>query len=191
MSIRPLSAAFVAALFALSFAPVRADDAPATDAPTAAPTDNGTTASPAADAATAEPAAPVPETVKAPERATTSKKSPTRIQRAESFVAPANWEFDGYVSGGTDQESKSMFSLNELVYVNVGTQQGFNTGDKVKFYKRGQKVRDPQTGRVLGYEVRRAASGEVTNHVDNGTCSVRILKSNEDLEIGDLVKKED
>jgi hypothetical protein len=196
MSNRPLSAAFVATLFALTFSSVRADDAPAADAAApAATTDNAAPEPTTADVAPADAApvdaAPAPEAVRAPEKSTTASKKGVRIERAESFVAPANWEFDGYVAGGTDQESKSMFYLNDLVYLNVGTQQGFNTGDRVKFYKRGQRVRDPQSGKMLGYEVRRTASGQVTDHSDGGTCAVRILKANEAVEIGDLVRKDD
>lgn len=114
-----------------------------------------------------------------------------RVEKADAFIAPPDWEFDGFVSGGQDQEVRSLYYLNDLIYLNVGTQHGFNTGDRVSVYKRGERVRDPQTGRFLGYEVRRAAASQVTDKVGENTCSVRILQANEAVEIGDLVRRDD
>jgi len=61
----------------------------------------------------------------------------------------------------------------------------------VSIFKRGQRIRDPQTGRFLGYEVRRAATSQITDKIDGKNCSVRILQANEAVEIGDLVRRED
>ena len=113
------------------------------------------------------------------------------MEHADAFIAPPDWEFDGFVAGGQDQEVRGMFYLNDLIYLNVGTDQGFATGDRISIYKRGQRVRDPQTGRFLGYEVRRAATSQVTDHIDAKNCSVRILQANEAVEVGDLVRRED
>ncbi len=114
-----------------------------------------------------------------------------KIERADSFVATADWEFDGFVAGGQDQASKSLFYLTDLVYLNIGSDHGLQPGEKINIFKRGNRVRDPQTGRVLGYEVRRAALSEVTDKVDEKQCSARIIATFEGVEIGDLVRRVD
>jgi hypothetical protein len=127
----------------------------------------------------------------APKPAAPTKGSTRRLEKADAFIAPPDWEFDGFVAGGQDQEIRSLYYLNDLVYLNVGTVQGFNTGDRVSIYKRGERVRDPQNGKFLGYEVRRAATSQVTDKVDGNNCSVRILQANEAVEVGDLVRRDD
>lgn len=118
------------------------------------------------------------------------KAAPKRIDRADAFVAGPDWEFDGFVSGGQDSSVRSMFYLNDLIYLNIGSQQGIGIGDKVGIYKRGDKVRDPQTGKFIGYEVRRAAIAKATDRVEEETCAVRISNTYEAVELGDLVRRE-
>ena len=195
MSYRSLFAALMAALFTASFVPARADSDAAAPEVQAAPTTE--TAADAIEAVSPEPpqaaAEPEPKVVSEPEAPVKAvpKKAKGRLEKADSFLADADWEFDGFVAGGKDQEVRSMFYLNDLVYLNVGTEQGFTTGNRVLFYKRGQKVKDPQSGKLLGYEIRRTAVGQVTDHVAGRTCSVRILSANEAVEIGDLVRRND
>jgi hypothetical protein len=110
---------------------------------------------------------------------------------AEAFVVGPDWEFDGFVAGGQDQHIKSMFAVNDLVYLNVGSSQGFRPGERVGIYRRGEKIHDPQNNRTLGFEVRKIAVSEVSDRIENSNCSVRIVKSYEAVEIGDLVRKED
>lgn len=113
-----------------------------------------------------------------------------RVERADSFVAGTDWEFDGFVAGGQDEGVKSMFYQGDLIYLNIGSQQGLNIGDRVALYKRGNKVKDPQSGRLMGFEVRRAGYAVVTDRLDTTNCSVRMAKSFEAVEIGDLAKRE-
>ncbi len=113
-----------------------------------------------------------------------------RIERADSFVAGTDWEFDGFVAGGQDEAMKSMFYQGDLIYLNIGSQQGLNSGDRVAIYKRGNKIKDPQTGKFMGFEVRRAAYAVVTDRIDENTCSVRVERSFEAIELKDLAKRE-
>jgi hypothetical protein len=152
------------------------------------------TAKAASDEAMMEEVSTPKESVKyeeeEPVKATPTKKPAQRIERANAFIAGADWEFDGFVSGGYDQEVRTMFYQNDLVYLNIGSQQGINTGDRITIYKRGEKIRDPQSGRFIGYEVRKAAVAKATDKVGDETSSVRILQSNEAVEIGDLIRRE-
>lgn len=136
----------------------------------------------------AQPAAGSAQQMRA---AIAAKSKARRVEKADAFIAPPDWEFDGFVAGGQDQEVRSLYYLNDLVYLNVGTDHGFNSGDRISIYKRGNRVRDPQNGKFLGYEVRRAATSQVTDRIDNGNCSVRILQANEAVEVGDLVRRAD
>ena len=113
----------------------------------------------------------------------------TGFDRADAFVAGPEWEFDGFVSGAQNQNVRSMFFLNDLLYLNIGSDQGVTAGEKIGIYKRGGKVRDPQNGRFLGYEVRRVAVAKVTDRIGRDTCSVRISNTYEDVEIGDLIRR--
>lgn len=131
------------------------------------------------------------ETLAEPQSSKRPKHSPLRgVSRADGFIAKADWEFDGFVAGGQDQAVRSMFYLNDLIYLNIGSDQGVEPGSRIVIYKRGNRVRDPQTGRSMGYEVRRAAISRATDQVDDKTCSVRILNTYEAVEIGDLVRRE-
>lgn len=121
----------------------------------------------------------------------TASNAKKRVDRAQAFVAGADWEFDGFVAGGQDSNVRSMFYMGDLIYLNIGSQQGVGAGDRVGIYKRGEKVRDPQTGRFLGYEVRRAAIARATDKVEDEAASVRITMTYEPVEIGDLVRREE
>lgn len=125
---------------------------------------------------------------KTEEKAATPKKGK---YQAEAFVVGPDWEFDGFVAGGQDQNIKSMFVVNDLVYLNVGRSHGFQSGDRIGIYRRGDKIRDPQSARLLGYEVRKIAVSEVSDRIEESNCSARIFKSYEAVEIGDLVRRED
>ena len=110
---------------------------------------------------------------------------------AEAFVAGSDWEFDGFVAGGQDARIKTMFILGDLIYLNIGHEQGIEPGNRISVYRRGDQVRDPQTGKLIGYEVRRGAIAKVTDKVEGEFSVARIIKTYEGIEIGDLVRKND
>lgn len=83
-----------------------------------------------------------------------------------------------------------MFVTNDLLYLNVGKVQEIRAGDRVGIYKRGARIKDPQTGKFIGYEVRRIAISEITDKVDEETCSARVIRTNDGIEIGDLVRRD-
>ncbi|MCB4756809.1 MAG: hypothetical protein LHV69_07230 [Elusimicrobia bacterium] len=119
-----------------------------------------------------------------------AKKSKKKIlSGSEGFVAGPGWEFEGFVSGGQDQNIKSMFVVNDLIYLNIGRVQGLESGHRVDIYKRGGRIRDPQSGRFIGYEVRHIGVAEITDQIDDETASARVIKTHEGIEIGDLVRK--
>src|SRR5688572_21198533 len=65
-------------------------------------------------------------------KAAPSAPAGARIKRrAEAFIAGAEWEFDGFIAGGQDQNVKSMFATNDLVYLNIGSEQGLKPGERL------------------------------------------------------------
>lgn len=122
--------------------------------------------------------------------APTKARIEKRVRRAEAFIAGSEWEFDGFIAGGQDQQVKSMFATNDLVYLNIGSEQGLAAGERLGVYRRGEKIKDPQSGKALGYEVRKLGIIEVTDRLDGQTCSARVIQAYEAAEIGDLVRKE-
>ncbi len=130
-------------------------------------------------------AAPVAE-----EAAPVKKSSKKIMSGSDGFIAGPDWEFDGFVAGGQGQEIRSLFITNDLLYLNVGKAQEIQPGDRVGIYKRGSRIKDPQTGRFIGYEVRRIAISEITDKVDEETCSARVIRTNDGIEIGDLVRRD-
>lgn len=123
----------------------------------------------------------------APKSGTPKKKI---LTGTDGFLAGADWEFDGFVAGGQGQEIRSMFVTNDLLYLNVGYAQGVEPGDRVGIYRRGDRIRDPQSGKFIGYEVRKIAVSEITDKVDDETCSARVIRTSDGIEIGDLVRRE-
>ena len=123
-------------------------------------------------------------------QSTKSVRPAKRTDRADAFLAGPDWPFDGFVAGGQDSNVRSMFYLNDLVYINIGAQHGIGVGDKLGIYKRGDRVRDPQTGKFIGYEVRRAAIARASDRVEDEVAAVRITSTYEAVEIGDLVRRE-
>jgi hypothetical protein len=161
------------------------------DAPRSAPNDNAEEAlmeTPNSEAATkTEGMQPAEETPAAPQPKKTGKKI---LSGSDGFIAGPDWEFDGFVAGGQGQEVRSMYVTNDLLYLNVGFAQGIQSGDRIGIYRRGDRIRDPQTGRFIGYEVRRIGVSEITDKIDDETCSARVMRANDGIEVGDLVRRE-
>lgn len=116
------------------------------------------------------------------------KRNKKILSGNESFIAGPDWEFDGFVVGGQGQEVRSMFVVNDLIYLNVGYSQGFEPGDRIGVFQRGSRIRDPQSGRFLGFEVQQIGTAEITNKIEDETCSVRVVNSNTGIEVGDFLQ---
>jgi len=183
-------------MFSMLNAAIRSADSKST--PSSESVNQADTASPGSDATSTAATSAADDTV--PSEAMQPAKSASHLSaatgeavdqsnRADAFIAGPDWEFDGFVSGGQDSKVRSMFYLNDLLYLNIGSKQGIASGEKLEVYKRGDKIYDPQTGRFIGYEVRRAAVVRATDHVEDDTSAVRIIRTHEPVEIGDLVRR--
>ena len=108
----------------------------------------------------------------------------------DAALAGAGWKYDAMIVAAKDQESKSMFSSRDTVYLNEGTEGGLTPGVQCIIYRSGDEAKDPETGKSMGSELRRVGTMEITEDVSSHHASGLILDSTEPIEIGDVVKKE-
>lgn len=121
------------------------------------------------------------ETAEAPTAA-----SGGRVFSGDSFVAPRDWEFDGFITSERDQ--KLMISAGDTVYLDLGSQQAVKRDTRCLVYRKGRRVYHPTNGEFLGYVVRKVALVEVTNEVTDQASAAEVLVSYEPVAVGDLVR---
>ena len=100
------------------------------------------------------------------------------------------WKYDAMIVAAKDQEEKTMFSSNDVVYLNEGTEGGLTPGVRCVIYRPGDEEKDPETGKSMGSEVKRVGTLEITEDASQHHASGLILNSTEPIDVGDLVKKE-
>ncbi len=101
-----------------------------------------------------------------------------------------NWKFDAVIVSGKDQQDKSIFSSQDIVYLNAGTSKGLAPGVRCGVYREGEKMDDPETGKTLGHEMKRMGTLEITQDASARHSSGVILDSVDTIQVGDLVRKE-
>lgn len=74
----------------------------------------------------------------------------------------------------------------DQVYINRGFEDGVQAGDRFEVYRRGEELRDPQTGELLGYSDRRVGAVRV-GFVKSAHLSVADVVRGE-VETGDEVR---
>ena len=105
--------------------------------------------------------------------------------QAESFVVPLDWEGDGFITG--EKDKKLLISAGDTVYINIGSSK-VKQGTNCMVYRLVGKVRDHETRKVIGYEVRRIAKLVLTSGIGENTSTAKVTVSYEPVEIGDTVK---
>jgi len=80
------------------------------------------------------------------------------------------------------------FGADGTVYVNRGNDGGLFTGEKLKAYRAGQPIKDPDTGVVLGVE--ETFVGEIVLSEVEDARSKGTLVSSGDLQPGDILKRD-
>lgn len=126
--------------------------------------------------ATPSPAAPTDKK--------TDSEGGTASTRNDAFIAPRDWQSDGFVVG--DKESKTMISAGDMVFINVGIDR-VKPGVRCTVYRRLGKARDPETRDFIGYKMRRIGIVEITDA--NETASTgRVILSSDPIQVGDSIR---
>jgi ribosomal protein L24 len=106
-------------------------------------------------------------------------------RETESMIVSKDWSVDGKIVG--DKEKKLIISAGDTVYVNIGSDK-INKGDVCSVFRKISKIKDPDSGKFLGVEVRRIGKIEITDTSTSKSSSAKVLISYEPINIGDDVK---
>jgi LysM repeat protein len=132
-----------------------------------------------------EPEEPTPEELvpPAPVKKVTGKARDA--YKTGTFLTDKEWEGSGRIVG--DQDHKLLLAQGDIVYLNIGAANGVKSKMRGTIYRRGRKVRDPETGDSLGYSINRLGGIEITQEVTDNTATAVIMTSENPIRIGDFV----
>jgi len=74
------------------------------------------------------------------------------------------------------------------VYINLGSKDAIEVGDKLTVYTQGKEITDPETGSLLGYEDDKIGFVEVIDVMSPSLSKAKILEGAENIKRGDAVK---
>lgn len=103
----------------------------------------------------------------------------------KSFIGSGNWKGDGAIV-----ESKTVkldLSAGDFVYTNLGSYD-VKEGTVCDIFHKGNEVTDPDTGKLLGYEIRHVGTLQIVGGVGVNTSLAKITSSTEAVQIGDELK---
>jgi LysM repeat protein len=160
----------------------------AAEAPAETPVEAPALAPVAAEASPAE----APAEVAPPAPPAAAKKFAPRYVATElgndNFIVDENWEADGYVL--RDEDKKLMIAQDDVVYLNVGASNGAKPYARGGIYRRGGKIKDPDSHQSLGYIMRRIGTFQLTQNVGDASSTAVVTSSKEPIHQGDIVRLE-
>jgi hypothetical protein len=132
-------------------------------------------------------AEPEPEAEAAPVRAS-AKKSASVLPSVDgrTFIVDEKWRGDGRIAG--DLNKRIMISQNDIIYVDIGASDGVRPGARADVVRRGRRIRNPESGRQMGYSVRRVGVIEFTSEVGDDNSTAVVINSDEPMKVGDIVQ---
>ena len=105
--------------------------------------------------------------------------------RDKSFIGPKNWVGDGDIVESKDE--KQNLSRGDLVYTSLGY-DAVKEGAICDIYRKGSKITDPGTGKLVGYEIRYIGAIQIIGKAGINSSLARIIASNEAVLVGDELK---
>lgn len=115
----------------------------------------------------------------------TKKSNVKKYYLAKSLIVPQDWAADGSIIG--DPDKKLLISEGDSVYVNLGSDK-VKPGSKCEIFRILRKIKDPKERIVLGYEVMKMGTLEMTGDVGEKASTAKIVTSNDPVQVGDVVK---
>jgi len=104
----------------------------------------------------------------------------------QGFIAPGEWEHMGTVI--SSDPSKILLGEGDIVYVNVGTQNGVQQGDKFTVFKSSKEVFHPVSGNKVGYKVAILGEIEITEILGKTKSAAKITSSYREITRGDRIR---
>jgi hypothetical protein len=135
----------------------------------------------------AEEAAPIVEEKKILTVGSVKEKHSRAGSRAGTFVAPLYWQPDGFISGV--KEEKMMISEGDFVYINIDSSK-IGPGTDAVIYRKVDKVIDPDTKKVTGYEMRRIGKVRFSKEIGETVSPALVISSEEPVQVKDVIKIE-
>jgi len=105
---------------------------------------------------------------------------------SSSFVAPLDWQFDGYVIG--EESQKLMISQGDDIYIDLGQEQGLQPDMRCIVYRAGRKIKDRTTKKVLGRVVRKIAVVQAGYDIEAEVSTARVITSYDYIKTGDMLR---
>lgn len=106
--------------------------------------------------------------------------------KSSSFVAPLDWQFDGYVIG--EQSQKLMVTQGDDIYIDIGFEQGMRPNMRCIVYRAGRKIKDKTTKKILGRVVRKIAVVQAGYDIEAEVTTARVITSYDYIRSGDMVR---
>ncbi|MFC1501190.1 hypothetical protein ACFL58_01925 [Elusimicrobiota bacterium] len=102
-----------------------------------------------------------------------------------SFAAPKKWRGDGRIV--SVKEKKMMLSTGDIIFTSLGEEK-VQAGTKCAVFRKIKKMKDPDTGKFMGYEVRHLGYVEIAGNVKERASVAVITNSREPIRLGDILE---
>jgi len=119
----------------------------------------------------------------AQQQAKTAPKEPAF--KDKSFVGSNDWQGEGRII--ESKADKRNLSSGDVVYTDLGSDK-VKEGSLCDIFRKGDPVKDPSTGRNIGYEIRHIGTVEIIGDVRPETSLAKIINSMEAVKVGDELK---
>jgi LysM repeat protein len=105
---------------------------------------------------------------------------------SEGFISPDEWEHMGTIL--SSEPTKILLGEGDIVYTNVGSSNGVQSGDLFTVFRTSKPVSHPFTGRRIGYRVAIFGEIEIVDVLGEKMSTARITKSYREITRGARIR---
>jgi LysM repeat protein len=127
----------------------------------------------AAAAKAAPAAAPVADRIPEPQEKAVEERI-FKVNGGEGFIAGESFKPAGFVIAG--QHNRRMFAADDVVYTDIGLNQGGKVGDRFSVFKKHAAISHPVTNQIIGFKFIPLGSLELTELANKS--SKALIKEN-------------
>lgn len=104
----------------------------------------------------------------------------------EGFISPGEWEHSGTIL--SSDPPKILLGEGDMVYTNVGSDQGITKGDRFTVFKASKVVDHPINGSKVGHKVAVLGEIEITEILGKNKSAARITSSYREITRGSRIR---